>query len=1007
MVSLIFPGLAGIGENSIMATSVEEGGSLSELDIAFRLLVDNIGLNWRTLAPELGLTPGQIGWVTRQCGGNVMKEVFQCLCTWKETFTDQATVQQLVRALHKPKVRLLSRMADEIVKKCPSARNQMLSTLPQPGRKRRDVNKLSVSLPTQKGRSGTGQSSKGSSNGSKVAPTLNAKFSLKHMPAQKSVKRKTPFPDGGEGAKKWHVSAEKWDVGAEKWHVEGNIVKSCTQSSLTASLGRPEGKSPDLTSKVQSSGITGNSRQKSNSFGNTTTSLRAEIKKSESSSSLPKPATQKGLEVRRASGSTSKHSSNSNGSLRPRRECTMVKKEDAQKAGASKTSEGKDDTSAKEDSVKDNSGEVVAEIMILDEKTGRLVLGKKKPGQQGTVVSQPVAAEQESVRVGENIDFYMREVVTEIKKTYRKLFCVPEVFLFGSLVRLNVQHVYTQLQMVDRDTQTPVEDIGSIITPQAQTVRAGTVMLVTPRRILIEGEQGIGKSTFCHKICYNWGCTLFNVYVQFSLVFKIDLSSVRADIISTICHQLLEADSKMKRSDMRAYIEKRQHETLFILDGLDQLPTHAHPEYLALMRKEILPKACVIVTTRPLEQLLCEFDSYYVMKGFTPEKRKEYVRRHLGRLSLKFFSSRHGFFRRVSTRRPACSAGLQCGSSHTRDVFASAGGREKMAPGPQTLAIPLRIARGRGRTHMAQAMRRHLAVFRRSSAREKKSRLVTSYWPSLRPEAFAGVQKISDSSKLRTTSTASSRSERDAAIRLRPWETSVLRDSGSWRRRCVAVLIEQPRLQRFFGVFDIRAPPHRLQQAELSRSFATSIPTTISSCQRSGQGRTSGQRLLDLNRGFCTTGVWPTSEQGALRSCSRRLWLVIGQLDNLAASATNPCHLTQSWHHRFIEVKGLQRWSSSRILQLLRLDCGHLRTGPSPMYDLIDYHTLTACKGYASCYFNLPRSTAGGADYFSRRPTTGGTVCCTCISRCSTSGAASISMWPAAVVAVIFGRCRA
>ncbi|CAH1233925.1 PRPF8 [Branchiostoma lanceolatum] len=421
--------------------------------------------------------------------------------------------------------------------------------------------------------------------------------------------------------------------------------------------------------------------------------------------------------------------------------------------------------------------------------------------------------------------------------------------------------------------------------------------------------------------------------------------------------------------------------------------------------------------------------------------------------------------RRVSTRRPACSAGLQCGSSHTRDVFASAGGREKMAPGPQTLAIPLRIARGRGRTHMAEAMRRHLAVFRRSSAREKKSLadfsvpvalerlvrgdfsgewgraafvtsphctagfcmsptearifppflgLVTSYWPSLRPEAFAGVQKISDSSKLRTTSTASSRSERDAAIRLRPWETSVLRDSGSWRRRCVAVLIEQPRLQRFFGVFDIRAPPHRLQQAELSRSFATSIPTTISSCQRSGQGRTSGQRLLDLNRGFCTTGVWPTSEQGALRSCSRRLWLVIGQLDNLAASATNPCHLTQSWHHRFIEVKGLQRWSSSRILQLLRLDCGHLRTGPSPMYDLIDYHTLTACRfsqrvtpATTSTCRDLQQLLPGGADYFSRRPTTGGTVCFTCISRCSTSGAASISMWPAAVVAVIFGRCRA
>ncbi|XP_035687242.1 uncharacterized protein LOC118423267 [Branchiostoma floridae] len=622
-----------------MATRVEEGSSSSELDIAFRLLVDNIGLNWRTLAPELGLTPGQIGWVTRQCGGNVMKEVFQCLCTWKETFTEQATVQQLVRALHKPKVRLLSRMADEIVKKCPSARNQMLSTLPQPGRKRRDVNKLSVTLPTQRLRFATGQSSKGTANGSKGTSLQNVKVNLKNTVAFESVNRKTP--NGGRGIRKWHV--------------EGNLLKSSTQSSLTASLGRSEGKGYDLKSKVQSSEAAGNSRQQSNTSRSSATSSRTET---ESSSTSPKLATQKGSEVRHAAESVPTQSSNNYGSLRPRRECTVAKKEDAPKAEASKTSENKDDSSAKDDNVKDDSGEVVAEIMILDEKTGRLVLGKKKPGQQGLALTQSDAAEPDNV--GENIDFYMREVVTEIKKTYRKLFCVPEVFLFGSLVRLNVQHVYTQLQLVDRDTQTPVEDIGSIITPQAQTVRAGTVMLVTPRRILIEGEQGIGKSTFCHKICYNWGCTLFNVYVQFSLVFKVDLSSVRADIISTIYHQLLETDTKMKRSDMRAYIEKRQHETLFILDGLDQMPTHAHPEYLALMKKEILPRACVIVTTRPVEQLPCEFDSYYVMKGFTAEKRKEYVRRHLGRLSLKVIEELHSVWQLDEIIRNPLNAVLLC-----------------------------------------------------------------------------------------------------------------------------------------------------------------------------------------------------------------------------------------------------------------------------------------------------------------------------------------------------------
>ncbi|CAH1270189.1 LRP12 [Branchiostoma lanceolatum] len=292
------------------------------------------------------------------------------------------------------------------------------------------------------------------------------------------------------------------------------------------------------------------------------------------------------------------------------------------------------------------------------------------------------------------------------------------------------------------------------------------------------------------------------------------------------------------------------------------------------------------------------------------------------------FPSRHGFFRRVSTRRPACSAGLQCGSSHTRDVFVSAGGREKMAPGPKTLAIPLRIASGRGSTHMLTmlAVRRHLAVFRRSSAREEESsqrgstempaphQLLEASWRSARLSSRrfqrscglgaarpGRLQRRVGEGSVRDFSTLQASFELRRQLlhevrgtqrfALRPWETSVLRDFGSWRRRCVAVLIEQPRLQRVFGVFDIRAPPHRLQQAELSRSFA-----------------------------------------------------------------------------RFSQ-----------------------RVTPA---------TTSTCR-------DLQQLLPGGADYFSRHPTTGGTVCFTCISRCSTSGAASISMWPAAVVAVIFGRCRA
>ncbi|CAH1265152.1 IPO9 [Branchiostoma lanceolatum] len=316
--------------------------------------------------------------------------------------------------------------------------------------------------------------------------------------------------------------------------------------------------------------------------------------------------------------------------------------------------------------------------------------------------------------------------------------------------------------------------------------------------------------------------------------------------------------------------------------------------------------------------------------------------------ALQFFPSRHGFFRRVSTRRPACSAGLQCGSSHTRDVFVSAGGREKMAPGPKTLAIPLRIARGAAaRTCSPCSQCAAILLSSGEAAQEKKSLADFSVPVALERLVrgdFSGEwgrAAFVTSPHCRRRLLASRRSPTPASFELRrqllhevrgtqrfalrPWETSVLRDFGSWRRRCVAVLIEQPRLQQFFGVFDIRAPPHRLQQAELSRSFA----------------------------------IRPSRWQAVQGWC----WF------QLRASPA-------------IQITICTDFPFSGFSQ---------RVKPA---------TTSTCR-------DLQQLLPGGADYFSRRPTTGGTVCFTCISRCSTSGAASISMWPAAVVAVIFGRCRA
>ena len=119
-------------------------------------------------------------------------------------------------------------------------------------------------------------------------------------------------------------------------------------------------------------------------------------------------------------------------------------------------------------------------------------------------------------------------------------------------------------------------------------------------QLLIEGAPGIGKSTFAWEVCQKWGQhQLFNEYSLVVLLKFRDKRVQEAKSISDLfCYPLPELQSDIVRN----IVLSGGHGLLLILEGFDEAPASKRTIgsiFVRLFRGQILPKATVILTTRP------------------------------------------------------------------------------------------------------------------------------------------------------------------------------------------------------------------------------------------------------------------------------------------------------------------------------------------------------------------------------------------------------------------------
>ena len=156
---------------------------------------------------------------------------------------------------------------------------------------------------------------------------------------------------------------------------------------------------------------------------------------------------------------------------------------------------------------------------------------------------------------------------------------------------------------------------------------------------IVEGSRGIGKTTFCLKLAYDWANQSSSAasFPEFELVLLLKCRDIDGDLTEAITEQLFPKDmSKDAREGLFRFLEdiKNQERVLIVLDGLDELAEKSKHYVDDLLHRKRWACCYVLTTTRQEKAIEVRqqpgfvFNLFLRIEGFTEEDSFEYIRRH-------------------------------------------------------------------------------------------------------------------------------------------------------------------------------------------------------------------------------------------------------------------------------------------------------------------------------------------------------------------------------------------
>ena len=230
--------------------------------------------------------------------------------------------------------------------------------------------------------------------------------------------------------------------------------------------------------------------------------------------------------------------------------------------------------------------------------------------------------------------------------------------LWMSTIQLPLEKVYTRLKIVSRqrggnqgETKRWSDLIWAEDSRRDATLAEVRAKKANPCNIfamlkvnkdvmtIVEGSPGIGKTTFCLKLAYDWANQSSSAvrFPEFELVLLLKCRDIDGDLTDAITEQLFPKDmSKDAREELLRFLEdvENQERVLIILDGLDELAEKSKHYVDDLLHRERWACCYVLATTRQEKGIEARnqpefvFNLFLQIEGFTEDDSFEYIRRY-------------------------------------------------------------------------------------------------------------------------------------------------------------------------------------------------------------------------------------------------------------------------------------------------------------------------------------------------------------------------------------------
>lgn len=190
----------------------------------------------------------------------------------------------------------------------------------------------------------------------------------------------------------------------------------------------------------------------------------------------------------------------------------------------------------------------------------------------------------------------------------------------------SLENLFTKVKIIKKDGQ--IRHSGQIdhLTDIFRESKDGQ----KPRTVLIEGKSGMGKTTYCQKLAYDWATNqeeLKKLSPQIQVLLSLKCEEISSDIWKAIDAQLLPEDVDEQSKEMFfKFIQENQSNVLLILDGLDDMSPDNLQMISQLVKTELPQCHFLLIAERATAVKVGECcGTWLEIVGFTEEDGKKFI----------------------------------------------------------------------------------------------------------------------------------------------------------------------------------------------------------------------------------------------------------------------------------------------------------------------------------------------------------------------------------------------